>query len=63
MQELPKFCAGLKVAPSELMRVSFKIPRLSKSDIIKIQLKLEMEIKVGSDYFVGFSSNHFSQLY
>ena len=51
MQELPKFCAGLKVAPSEFMRVAFKILRLSKSDVNKIQLKLEMEIKVGRDNF------------
>ncbi len=45
-QEFVKFCAALPVTPEVIMRSAFKIPRFSKAELQRIQIKLEMEFKV-----------------
>ena len=40
------FCSNLTIPEEEFIRVGFKIQRFSKSDLTKIMVKLEMEIKV-----------------
>jgi hypothetical protein len=46
-QEFSQFCGQLPPAShAAVMRSAFKIPRFSKAELQKIQLKLEMEFKV-----------------
>jgi len=40
------FCSNLAIPEEEFIRVGFKIQRFSKSDLAKIMVKLEMEVKV-----------------
>jgi len=44
-KELPNFCCNLAIPVDELLEVGFKIQWFSRSDILKITLKLEMELK------------------
>ncbi|XP_023326393.1 TBC1 domain family member 24 isoform X2 [Eurytemora carolleeae] len=39
------FCSNLAIPEEEFIRVGFKIQRFSKSDLAKIMVKLEMEVK------------------
>ena len=47
--EFRNFCGALPVADEVIMRSAFKIPRFSRVELRKIQLKLEMDFKVSMD--------------
>jgi len=40
-----KFCKNLNISPEDLLKIAFKFPRFSKSDIQKLSVKLEIEAK------------------
>ena len=55
--EFIKFCRELPTASHVvIMRSAFKIPRFSKAELNKIQVKLEMEFKVSFLIFLIFIS-------